>query len=73
MPKKLTDNPEVYEVAMDPKTVAHRDDEIKRAYAALVAAQAQLVASIIMRMPADAPEIVALNEATANLRVAMGA
>ena len=68
MTKKLIDNPQIYEVAMDPKTVAHRDDEIKRAYAGLVSAQAALVASVVMRMPSESPEIIALNEATANLR-----
>ena len=68
MTKKLIDNPQIYEVAMDPKTVAHRDDEINRAYAGLVSAQAALVASVVMRMPSESPEIIALNEATANLR-----
>lgn len=55
-------------VAADPKTVSARN----AAFEQLVKAQAELVGAIVLRMPADMPEIVALNAATANLRAILG-
>lgn len=59
---------EYSEIAADPKSAGKRAD----AFARLVKAQAELVAEIVMRMPADSPAITELNAATANLRQTLG-